>query len=278
MSERPKDLRAAMRAFYSSSEVYRGLLEAHGESYQAPYVELVKRWTPDRGSLLEIGGGNGVGARMFAEAGYRVVGTDVSPLFLRDAGEWRRENLSYTVCDGLVLPFPDGRFDIVCSNEYLEHVPDAQAALDEMSRVTAPGGRVLVLGPNLCSPVVPMREAVRFLLGGRSEGVWSRSALDGLRLAFRNAATLERKKRRREVQFLYRDPDLDDQAIGGDSDSAYLANPVDLERYFRRAGWRIVKIADGFGWRGRLLSRIAPRYSPYLCFVAEKPGAVPTGR
>ena len=41
------------------------------------------------------------------------------------------------------LPFPDATFDAVCCLEVLELLPDAQAALNEMSRLLRPGGILL---------------------------------------------------------------------------------------------------------------------------------------
>lgn len=41
------------------------------------------------------------------------------------------------------LPFPDAAFDAVCCLEVLELLPDAQAALNEMSRLLRPGGILL---------------------------------------------------------------------------------------------------------------------------------------
>jgi SAM-dependent methyltransferase len=41
------------------------------------------------------------------------------------------------------LPVPDGKFDLVLCTQVLEHCDDPQAAVRELRRVTAPGGRVL---------------------------------------------------------------------------------------------------------------------------------------
>lgn len=47
------------------------------------------------------------------------------------------------------LPYPDGHFDLVYCVEALEHVPNPPAALAEMARVLAPGGRLVVIDKNL---------------------------------------------------------------------------------------------------------------------------------
>lgn len=44
------------------------------------------------------------------------------------------------VADDGKLPFPDQHFDFVCSNEVFEHVHNLGQVLDELARVTKPGG------------------------------------------------------------------------------------------------------------------------------------------
>jgi SAM-dependent methyltransferase len=46
------------------------------------------------------------------------------------------------------LPFPDGSFDLVLSNEVIEHVQDDRAAVEEIVRTLAPGGRLVLFCPN----------------------------------------------------------------------------------------------------------------------------------
>ncbi len=45
------------------------------------------------------------------------------------------------------LPFADGAFDLAVALDVLEHVADDEAALRELARVIAPGGRLLVTVP-----------------------------------------------------------------------------------------------------------------------------------
>ncbi|MGH7290090.1 MAG: class I SAM-dependent methyltransferase, partial [Myxococcota bacterium] len=49
--------------------------------------------------------------------------------------------------DALDLPYGDGTFDFVIASEILEHVPQDEAAIDELVRVLKPGGRLAVTVP-----------------------------------------------------------------------------------------------------------------------------------
>ena len=50
-------------------------------------------------------------------------------------------------CDIQALPFPDASFDLILCNHVLEHIPDDRAAMRELLRVLADGGRALLLVP-----------------------------------------------------------------------------------------------------------------------------------
>ncbi len=49
---------------------------------------------------------------------------------------------------GYTLPFPDNHFASALSNSVLEHIPDLDTTLKEMSRVMKPGGRFVFCVPN----------------------------------------------------------------------------------------------------------------------------------
>jgi ubiquinone/menaquinone biosynthesis C-methylase UbiE len=49
------------------------------------------------------------------------------------------------------MPFESGRFDLIVCEYVVEHLDDPAAALREMRRVLKPGGRILILTPNLYS-------------------------------------------------------------------------------------------------------------------------------
>jgi ubiquinone/menaquinone biosynthesis C-methylase UbiE len=91
------------------------------------------------------------------------VGVDLSPKMVREA-IGRADGISnvrFAIADAESLPFRDGRFTaVLCSNSF-HHYPRPGAAIREMSRVLAPGGR-LVIG-DACSDLLAARVADRFL-------------------------------------------------------------------------------------------------------------------
>lgn len=260
-----------MRRFYLTSETYLGFLRRHDERYLSPYVELVSRFATPGSLILELGCGNGLSSVMLARKGYRVVGTDLSPLFLKGASRWIGPTISYIACDALELPFEDESFDLVCSNELVEHLPDVKAGLEEMIRVVKPGGRIIIVGPNLCSPILPVMDLVKRFSGQGEEAVWTNSIGEALRLSLRNLLLSIRKKLSSEPLFIYREPDLEDKVVGGDSDSSYLASPIDLERFFEGKGLEVERVCVGVGLKGRIMARIMPRFGLYISMVVKNP-------
>ena len=270
-------LRQRMRQFYETSETYKGLLAEHDEAYHQPFVELVNRYTPPNSQILELGCGNGIAAMLLNLLGHDVIGTDISALFLEEAAQWQKtatrdgdHNLEYRVCDVLELPFPDETFDVVCSNELIEHLPDVETALSEMIRVTRKGGRIIICGPNLCSPLMPLIDLMQLIRGKPGRPFWGETKRQALTNSWRNFFLYLKKRLSPAPQFLYREPDLEEQVYGGDGDSAYYANPIDLEKYFRRHGLRIVKRCVGVSAKGRIMATCFPRISLYISMVVQR--------
>ena len=264
-------IRQQMREFYETSETYKNLLAAHDEAYLRHYVELVICHAPPRSKVLDLGCGNGISARLLNQADFDVVGTDISPLFLEEAHGWENPQLRYQVCDVMELPFESESFDVICSNELVEHLPDVETALNEMMRVVRPGGRIVISGPNLCSPLIPLLDWVSLMSGKPGRPVWGETKRQALQQFTRNCR-LYLKKRffTKSPHFIYREPDLQADAIGGDSDSAYYASPLDLAQFFRLNGFTILKKAVGFGIKGRIIAGALPYLSPYITMVVQK--------
>lgn len=99
-------------------------------------------------AVLDVACGPGIlAARLAADAG-SVVGVDLVPTMLERARRECRargvENARFLEAEAESLPFPDAAFSAVVSRLALHHLPDPQAALREMARVTRPGGRVVI--------------------------------------------------------------------------------------------------------------------------------------
>jgi ubiquinone/menaquinone biosynthesis C-methylase UbiE len=93
--------------------------------------------------VLDVACGTGAVARVAAECvgeGGRVVGVDVNRAMLRVARA-RLPELEWREASVLALPFVEGEFDAVFCQLGLQFVPDRPAALREMRRVLASGGR-----------------------------------------------------------------------------------------------------------------------------------------
>ena len=105
--------------------------------------------------------------------GERVVGVDLSDSLLELARE-RTKNLPHVrVVKGNAekLDFPDNTFDRVVCSEVLEHTRNPDVVLNEMARVTKPGGRVVITVPNetlinLTKRTVLLFRLKKFIAGG----------------------------------------------------------------------------------------------------------------
>jgi len=91
--------------------------------------------------VLEVGCGTGLILSRVANEATEAIGMDLSKGMLRSAHE---RGLSVAVASATQLPFPDDSFDVVCSFKVLAHVPDIRTALAEITRVTRPGGRMVL--------------------------------------------------------------------------------------------------------------------------------------
>jgi SAM-dependent methyltransferase len=90
--------------------------------------------------VLDVGSGTGALAAAVESA--RVTGIEPSPVYVRYAREYAGDGVRFEVGDALALPFSDDAFDRTLSMLVLNFVPDPPAALQQMIRVTRPGGVV----------------------------------------------------------------------------------------------------------------------------------------
>jgi SAM-dependent methyltransferase len=93
-----------------------------------------------------------------------VHGVDVAGAVVVDARSGRA-GLAVTQADVRQLPYRDASFELVVSNSTLDHFEaraDIAAALRELSRVTAPGGSLVISLDNLANPIIALRSLLPF--------------------------------------------------------------------------------------------------------------------
>ena len=95
--------------------------------------------------VLDVAAGTGNVAIRAAEAGARVVASDLTPENFeagRREARARGVELEWVEADAEALPFGDGEFDVVTSSVGAIFAPDHQAVADELVRVCRPGGTI----------------------------------------------------------------------------------------------------------------------------------------
>ena len=120
-------------------------------SGQVRRFRMVQQWAGlEKATLLDNGCGLGTWLDHFSEISPRSFGLEI---------EHERAVKALTVAAGVVqavgesLPFAADSFDIVFSNEVIEHVDDDRQTVAEMVRVVKRHGRVLIFCPNRWYPV-----------------------------------------------------------------------------------------------------------------------------
>ncbi len=113
-------------------------------------LEMIGQWAKTTETrILSVGCGLGAYPAHLVGKNPNVYAFDIE--FDRAAAA--HEHVPYThVAAAEHLPYPDESFDVVFSNEVLEHVQDDRQALVEQARVLKPSGRTIIFCPNRWYP------------------------------------------------------------------------------------------------------------------------------
>jgi SAM-dependent methyltransferase len=120
-------------------------------SGQQRRLEMIQAGAGDRfqGRILEHGCGIGLYITHMAPLGGVIIGSEYDI----DRAVQARSRADHILgAAGESLPFPEGSFDLILSNEVIEHVQDDGLAVREMVRVLKPGGRIILFCPNRWYP------------------------------------------------------------------------------------------------------------------------------
>jgi ubiquinone/menaquinone biosynthesis C-methylase UbiE len=154
--------------------------------YDRAIVDMLRLMGAPRGAcIMDAGCGPGGHTIRAAQAGFRVCAVDISTTML----EYARKAVATAKLDKQVefhksdlteLDFPDASFRYVFSWGVIIHIPDATQALDELSRIIEPGGRLALYLTNKTAWDHTLEAAIRSLLRKPLIG-WQRQQLgDGI--------------------------------------------------------------------------------------------------
>ena len=112
------------------------------------FYRWASHWVEGK-TVLDAGCGEGYGSDLLAECAAHVVGIDMkTELVFHARRRYPRPNLHFEVMDCEAMTLADGSFDVVVSNELIEHLEDYGAFLDGAFRILAPGGLFLCATTN----------------------------------------------------------------------------------------------------------------------------------
>jgi len=138
--EKARQIFGDRAAFYTTSP-------AHTDPQVLSRVVELARAQPDW-TVLDIATGSGHTAFALAPYVKSVIGIDITVEMLREADMLKAErstgNVTFRTGDVHNLPFADGAFQLVTCRRAAHHFSNIRRALEEIRRVLAPGGRVVI--------------------------------------------------------------------------------------------------------------------------------------
>jgi SAM-dependent methyltransferase len=236
----------ALESLYRTAAGVRttGFTADQARPFYARYVEFVSAFAPAPGPLLDVGCGSGWSTFVFAERGFESTGIDLNPNQFEPSP---MPGLALALGSGTAIPFA-----VTCANQTLEHVPDPAKMLDEMIRVTRPGGVVVVVGPNLLGLMNyayalgrhVWRNRPRATIFVRRPGMPRHPTGNTVpELIGGSIATLSRLLQKAvdpRPRFSMRTPDLT-PPFHADNDACYRCCPQDLAKFFRQRGCVVLR-------------------------------------
>jgi len=99
--------------------------------------------------VLDAGCGAGYGSAELADVAESVTAIDIAPAAVEYArAHYALPNLAFEQASCTQLPYADGAFDLVVAFEVIEHLENWRDFLQEVRRVLAPAGQLIVSTPN----------------------------------------------------------------------------------------------------------------------------------
>ena len=102
-----------------------------------------------KGTLLDFGCGKGamLSRLLLTKPRLKVHGLDISKTALQTIKRLIPKGKFILIKEGKRLPYKNDMFDFILATDVLEHILDTEWAFEELTRVLAPGGRILMTVP-----------------------------------------------------------------------------------------------------------------------------------
>jgi len=122
---------------------WRKILKEIWHKINGQYVDEII--SEAKGSVLDVGCGNGYLLLSLKQEGCKVYGIEANPKSVKTCKELGLEVFCGTVEDA---KFPNGFFDAIVMSQVLEHLPSPRESLKEVYRISKPNGKVFIYCPN----------------------------------------------------------------------------------------------------------------------------------
>lgn len=250
--------------YYKTSDSYAEMLQDQQTGVFVPYVELFKKFVNPDGPVIDIGCGVGTSTMLLRQARFEAIGTDVSERFLPSKSE-----IFYAINFQNAEGIPSNTYSAAGSMNVIEHVEHPRNFLSEMVRVVRPGGYIILLAPQLTSPLVPVR-ILKDLLTKHTPYLGITQFSTACSLIFMNIWRSLRAELGWNV-FEMRQHTLDTGIIGYDADAIYWTNANEIRRFLESKGCEIHLFQrQGRSLLAKAIAYLLPGFAGQLCIVAQK--------
>lgn len=117
------------------------------EKILTPQASICLEWLPRRESVLEIGCSAGYFTNKLRQKAGRAFGVDINKELVNLAQQIYPA-VKFMSHEPNILPFPEESFDTVVALEVIEHTDNEKEFIDEVYRVLAPGGLLILSTPH----------------------------------------------------------------------------------------------------------------------------------
>ncbi len=264
-----------LKEFYRLRTEDYGLMDREQSEY-VRYADVVRKWTPQKGEVLDLGCGTYRTPLLLHQYGLMTTGCDIFredqlKEYQKKAGKQGPRMVSY---DGNYLPFENESFDTVSTLCVFEHIAPVETILSDMKRVLKPNGRLIIMGPNLSGPHRSVLGIIKILKKG--ERYWQyRSLFECIAGGIKSLLWVAQLYFRRSRLFVYIYPVIKLGKIyfeQPDDDAIHLNIPLSYKKWFRKNGFRLNQYNQGAGSSAfaRFFNYLFPSLATIIQIVAQK--------